>query len=76
MKNNVTTLILLANMVFASLTLQAQDKQVFNHLSIGITTGFDGIGAELAAPLTPVLRVRAGYSLMPFLYRIPPKMLP
>lgn len=76
-KTILSTLLSLAMLATLSFpTANAQDKQVFNHLSIGITTGLDGLGLELAAPLTPVLRVRAGYSLMPFLYRIPPKMLP
>lgn len=32
---------------------QAQDRQVFNHLSLGISLGMDGLGADLALPLSP-----------------------
>lgn len=40
----------------------AQDKQIFNHMAAGVTLGLDGIGLELAAPLTPYVQLRAGYS--------------
>lgn len=39
-----------------------QDKQIFNHMAAGVTFGLDGIGLELAAPLTPYVQLRAGYS--------------
>ena len=53
--------LLLASAVMA--TASAQDKQIFNHLSVGATVGFDGVGLELAAPVTPILQLRAGYSI-------------
>lgn len=43
----------------------AQDKQIFNHLGVGITDGLDGIGLELVTTLTPYVQVRGGYSFLP-----------
>lgn len=40
----------------------AKDKQIFNHMAAGVTLGLDGIGLEVAAPLTPYVQLRAGYS--------------
>ena len=53
----------------------AQDSQLFNHLSAGVTLGLDGIGAEIALPCTPNLQIRAGYSILPFAYKTTPAKL-
>ena len=45
--------------------LDEDDFGFFNHLSAGVSLGTDGIGIEVAAPLTYSFAVRAGYSLMP-----------
>lgn len=57
--------------IFASLlavsvfSLRAQeDKQIFNHLAVAPTIGFDGIGAEAITTLTPYVQVHAGLSMM------------
>ena len=42
-----------------------EDKNIFNHLSAGISLGLDGIGFEVAAPLTDYCAVRMGYTFMP-----------
>ena len=42
-----------------------EDSGIFNHLSAGISVGTDGIGIEVAAPLTNNFAVRTGYSFMP-----------
>ncbi|MCR5759924.1 MAG: hypothetical protein K6G39_06195 [Bacteroidales bacterium] len=39
-----------------------KDKQIFNHMAAGVTFGLDGIGLEVAAPFTPYVQLRAGYS--------------
>ena len=54
--------LLLASALLAG-TASAQDKQVFNHLAVGATMGFDGVGLEVAAPITPILQLRGGYSV-------------
>ena len=44
-----------------------KDQLIFNHLSAGVSVGLDGFGAHLAAPLTPYVGVRAGYTFIPSL---------
>lgn len=41
------------------------DKMIFNHLSAGVTLGSDGWGLEVAAPLTPYVAVRTGFTNIP-----------
>ena len=48
---------------------RAQDAQVANHLAFGITAGLDGVGLELALPMTPYVQFRAGYSVVPYTYQ-------
>ena len=48
-----------------SLSAPAQDKQLFNHLALGVSAGIDGIGVEAILPCTPYLQIRGGYSLFP-----------
>ena len=44
----------------------AQDKNMFNHLSAGISLGvLDGIGFEVAAPIGNYVNARAGLSFLP-----------
>ena len=45
--------------------LSPKDFGYFNHLSGGIVLGTEGIGIEVAAPITYDFAVRMGYSLMP-----------
>ena len=45
--------------------LDEDDFGFFDHVSAGISLGTDGIGIEVAAPLTYNFAVRAGYSFMP-----------
>jgi hypothetical protein len=59
-------------MLFAGAVTQAnaqelspEDYGYFNHLSGGIVLGTEGIGIEVAAPITYDFAVRMGYSLMP-----------
>ena len=49
----------------ASAQLAPEDYKYFNHLSLGISLGLDGIGIEAAAPMTYNFAVRAGYTFMP-----------
>ncbi len=68
MKKTVALLAALA-VSFLSLTAQAQDKQIFNHVALGVSAGIDGIGAEVVLPATPYLQIRGGYSFLPFSYK-------
>lgn len=45
--------------------LDDDDYGFFNHMSLGVSAGTDGIGVQLAAPLTYHFAVRAGFSVMP-----------
>ncbi len=45
---------------------RAQDKQLLNHLSLGIGLGMDGIGVVLAVPVSPYVQLRGGYSIFPY----------
>lgn len=47
---------------------KAQDKQLFNHLALGISVGMDGVGLELAVPVTPYAQIRAGYAIFPYTF--------
>lgn len=47
------------------------DRQLANHLSIGVSAGFDGIGGQLALSLGPHFDVRAGYSYLNSIERTP-----
>lgn len=52
----------------ASLSAQAQlknDKNVFNHLSVGVSVGTTGAGFEVGTTICPVLTLRAGMDFMP-----------
>ncbi|MBR1933840.1 MAG: hypothetical protein IJ841_09170 [Prevotella sp.] len=45
---------------------QAQtDQNLFNHLGVGVSAGTDGIGFELATPITDFVALRAGMSFLP-----------
>ena len=41
------------------------DKLIFNHLSVGVSAGLDGIGGHIAAPIGRHFGVRAGYTFIP-----------
>lgn len=45
--------------------LDEDEFEFFNHVSAGVSLGTDGIGIEVAAPLTYNFAVRAGYVFMP-----------
>ncbi len=58
--------LLAAALLLPSLRAQAQ---YFDHLGLGITVGIDGFGLELAAPLGNQFQVRAGYSMLPPMWK-------
>ena len=45
--------------------LKDGDYGIFNHVSAGVSVGTDGIGLQVAAPLTYHFAVRAGYQFFP-----------
>lgn len=52
-----------------SLQVSAQDRQLFNHVSLGVTAGIDGVGLEAVVPASPYLQFRGGYSFFPYKYK-------
>ncbi len=44
---------------------QEEDKNLFNHLAVGVNVGTPGIGFDVAAPVGNYVQVRAGVSFMP-----------
>lgn len=56
--------IAIACLLSISLHAQRNDK-AFEHLAVGLNLGTNGIGFELAAPICPVVGVRAGFDFMP-----------
>lgn len=58
-------LVSLALIAFSANAQEDDDKNIFNHLSIGVTGGTPGIGADVAMPVCNYVQVRAGFSVMP-----------
>ncbi len=49
----------------ANAQLDEDEYGFFNHVSLGVSAGTDGIGFQLAAPLSYHFALRAGYNFMP-----------
>lgn len=60
---------LLLSALMLSGAMQAQetvtDKNIFNHMDLGVNIGTVGIGIEVAVPVSNYVRIRAGYNYMP-----------
>lgn len=59
------TIALISVLCMVCMSSFAQDKQVFNHMSLGPTIGLEGIGVDLALPIGNSFQVRAGYGIDP-----------
>lgn len=46
-------------------TSQMSDKNILNHMDLGVNIGTLGIGVDVAVPIGNYVRVRAGYNYMP-----------
>lgn len=55
--------------IFGLTTAQAQNNNLewglFNHLSVGLGLGTTGISVDVAAPISPIVAVRAGMDILP-----------
>ena len=61
-------LLVLMAAAFTAVSTYAQeeeDKNIFNHLSVGVTAGTPGIGGDVAMPICNYVQVRAGFAMMP-----------
>ena len=67
MKKRLTILLAAVIMLFGINAAQAQNTEygVFNHLGLGVSAGLDGLGFDLAAPITDWAAVRVGMSMYP-----------
>lgn len=45
--------------------ITAQDKNILNHVDVGINVGTVGVGIDVAVPVGDYVRIRAGYNYMP-----------
>lgn len=62
----IFTVSVLALLSFYVAQAQENDKMLFNHLSVGVTTGTPGlIGFDVATTCTPYVQIRAGFAIMP-----------
>lgn len=53
-------------MLVSSVTANAQeDKNLFNHLSVGVTAGTPGFGIDVAMPIGNYVQARAGFATFP-----------
>ena len=64
-----TILSILTATALLALSAVSARAQYFDHLGLGITVGVDGFGLELAAPLGNQFQVRAGYSMLPPMWK-------
>lgn len=65
MKKFLMALCALAVAMGASAQIKDNDKQIFNHVGIGVSAGLDGIGVNLATTITPYIQARAGVNFIP-----------
>lgn len=69
MKHNIPRLIILFTMMFTAAGAKAQNADkihaedgLFNHLSVGLSTGLAGAGVDVVMPVHKLVTVRAGLS--------------
>ncbi|MBO7545010.1 MAG: hypothetical protein J6T02_05530 [Bacteroidales bacterium] len=67
MKKILALTILVA--AFSLLPSQSASAQYFDHLALGVNVGVDGFGIQLAAPIGGQFQMRAGYSILPPLWK-------
>ena len=69
MKHDMQRLIILVAIMIAATGVKAQETDkihaedgLFNHLSVGLTTGLTGTGVDVVMPVHKIVTVRAGFS--------------
>ncbi|MCD8290585.1 MAG: hypothetical protein LUC91_03680 [Prevotella sp.] len=65
MKTKLLLLSLLMTSISLSVNAQKEDKNIFDHLAVGITAGTPGIGVDVATPVTNYVQLRAGFAIFP-----------
>ena len=54
-------LFIFLTVVLLPVAVHAQDKNLFNHMALGLSAGTDGLSLEAATPVTDFLILRGGY---------------
>ena len=69
MKKNILRLVIVGAMMFTATGANAQntdklhaEEGLFNHLSVGLSTGLTGTGIDVAMPVHKLVTVKAGFS--------------
>lgn len=52
-------------LIISAVSYAQNDDKPFSHLAVGLNLGTNGIGFELASPVSPIIGVRAGFDFMP-----------
>ena len=69
MKHNIHRLIILSAILFTAAGVNAQkidklhtEEGLFNHLSVGLSTGLTGTGIDVSMPVHKLVTIKAGFS--------------
>ncbi len=65
MKTKLFLVSLLMALISVNVNAQSEDKNIFDHLAVGITAGTPGIGVDVAAPIGNYVQLRAGFATFP-----------
>lgn len=65
MKRPLSTVLIIALTTLFAGGAQAQNSNIFNHFGAGLSVGTDGIGIDVATPVTDYAAIRAGVSFWP-----------
>ena len=63
MKKIVLSIALMA--AFIGIRAQENSTKPFSHMDLGVTLGTTGIGLDAAMPISNVVKLRAGFEVMP-----------
>ena len=65
MKKKMITALLLSITSIGTVLAQDSENKPFKHLDFGVTLGTTGIGVDVSSPVSDMVRLRAGFEMMP-----------
>ena len=65
MKKKIIAALLLSMTTIGTVLAQDSDNNPFKHMDLGVTLGTTGIGIDVSSPISKVVRLRAGFEVMP-----------